>query len=180
MDESKAALALFVGYSAGKGKDLFLEFQCGFGRGKAASAEAGFDNEERVAKVGDETVAGWERMGFGCRFVEEGGKQAALPTYVAGEAKVFGGVEVIESMAEHPDGGEPIFDRCLVCDGVDPKGETAKNYQIGPGEFANKVCGYLFAVFAWLAGAGDSDDICRIQVSVSLIEEDGRCFGKRE
>ena len=180
VDEFEAALAFFVGYATGEGKDLFLEFQRSFGGGKAAAFEARFDDEECVAKVGDEFVARGERMGFGAYFVKEGGKQAALPTYVAGEAKVFGGIDVIESMAQHRDGGEAIFDCGLVCDGVDAKGETAEDQQAWPGEVSNKVCGYLFAVFGWCAGAGDSDDLLRVQVGSSLVEEEGGRLGKRK
>jgi len=180
MDELKAALAFFVGYATGEGKYLSRALQCGFRGGKAAAVEARFDNDERVAEPGDELVAGGESVGFGFFFVKEGGKEATVPTDVAGEATMFGGVEVIKSMAHDPDSGNTIFDRGLVRDGVDPKGETAEDHQPREGEFANKACRYLFAVFGWVAGACDGDDLLRVQVGSSLVKEEGRGVGKRE
>ena len=67
-----------------------------------------------------------------------------------------------------------------MCDGVDAECEAAEDQQAGPGEFANKFCGYLFAVFGWLAGAGDGDDPLRVEVGGALVEEEGRGVDKRE
>ena len=87
---------------------------------------------------------------------------------------------MIKSVAQHTDGGEMAFDRGMVCDGVDTECETADDHQAWPGEFANQFCGCLSAVFGWLAGAGDGDDLRGVEIGGSLVEEEGRRVGKRE
>lgn len=164
-DEVVGAVGVGVGETSGDSKDLALVAGGDGGGDKCPTLLGGFYDNGGIGECGDDAVAGWEIARVdGCArrvFCDKGtaGFEDAF-----GQRAILCWVNLVESMTEDSDGGEPMVKGGGVGSGIDTVGQSADYRCVVRLELANETVGVIASIGGSTAGADDGNGAFGIEV----------------
>ena len=146
---------------------------------EAAAALRAFHQHRSVAEARRDAVAPdeVELIGFGMRHVFR--YQTALLEHGIGRIAMGRWIEVVEAVGQHRHGLHALRQGVAVSLHIDAIGQSADNQYVGaqPVKVADEMADDILAITRAVARAHDVDDVARVEVGRTLVEQRKRCVG---